>query len=74
VPSTVLLPTALLAELSRKTEPLFDLYESSYQFLFRTSEIQELYFYLFISFYLIILKQRLNYSKTRLPVTKTSAD
>jgi len=73
VPSFVLLPTALLAELSRRTEPVFEYFEISYQFLYRTSEIQELYFYLFILFYLIVLKQRLNKSKIRLPVPKTSA-
>lgn len=59
LPPLVCLPSALLAEASRLAERLLDLARPGAYFFYRASEVQELYFYLFLLFYLIVLRRRL---------------
>ncbi len=59
IPPLICLPAAILAELVALTERIPRAFESR-AFLFdRTSEVQELFFYLFVLFYLIALRRRL---------------
>ena len=59
LPPLLCLPVALVAELPRLYERLVSLFEGGAYIFHRGSEIQELYFYIFIVFYLIALRRRL---------------
>jgi hypothetical protein len=59
LPPLLCLPSALLAEVVRLSDRLAALLGDKPYLLTRPSEIQELYFYLFILFYLIVLRRRL---------------
>lgn len=59
LPPMVCLPSAALAEVIRLSERILDKTAPGTQLFYRASEIQELYFYLFILLYLIILRRRL---------------
>jgi hypothetical protein len=59
LPPLLCLPVAVLAEVSRLSERLADLTQSEPLLYARASEVQELFFYLFILFYMIVLNQRL---------------
>ncbi|WP_053005510.1 hypothetical protein [Kiloniella spongiae] len=58
VPTLVLLPTAIIAETTRMTERLFAALDVPFRFFQRTSEVQELFFALFVLYYLIIILKR----------------
>lgn len=68
VPTLVLMPTAIIAELSRRGEQFFEKLGVSSHLFPRSSEVQELFFALFILLYLILIKQRLNNADIRYPV------
>lgn len=59
LPPLLCLPSAVLAEVIRLTERARHLTGLSFDVYERPSEMQELYFYLFILFYLIVLHKRL---------------
>ena len=62
LPPLLCLPSAVIAEISRLPErigPALGLGNGPFP---RASEVQELYFYLFILFYVIVLKRRLRHS------------
>ncbi len=59
LPPLACLPVALLAEVSKLTDRLADFLGPAAHLFRRASEVQELYFYLFILLYLIILRRRL---------------
>ena len=59
LPPLVCLPVALIAEAIRNYDRLVIYLGGHSLLVHRTSEVQELYFYLFIVFYLIILRRRL---------------
>ncbi len=59
LPPLACLPVALLAEVSKLTDRLADVLGPAAHLFRRASEVQELYFYLFILLYLIILRRRL---------------
>ena len=59
LPPLACLPSALLAEASRLSERLLDLAQPGAYLFYRASEVQELYFYLFLLLYLIVLRRRL---------------
>ena len=59
LPPLVLLPTALLVEISRAPERLGELFVGHTLFFDRASEVQELYFAYFILLYVILLRRRL---------------
>ncbi|MGF1609432.1 MAG: hypothetical protein ACFCUQ_08555 [Kiloniellales bacterium] len=59
LPPLLCLPVAVLAEVIRLTERVPGLIGTQPILYERPSELQELYFYLFILFYLIVLRQRL---------------
>lgn len=63
LPPFLCLPSAVLAELARLPERLADHLEIQDQLFTRASEVQEFYFYLFVLFYLIVLRQRLTAPK-----------
>jgi len=66
VPPLLCLPSAMLAEISRLSERLADWTGGDAgMILVRPSEYQELYFYLFVVFYLIALGQRLRELQVR---------
>ncbi|WP_421780307.1 hypothetical protein [Kiloniella litopenaei] len=58
VPTLVLLPTAVIAETTRMTERLLAALDVPFRFFQRASEVQELFFALFVLFYLIIILKR----------------
>jgi hypothetical protein len=58
VPTLVLLPTAIIAETTRMTERLLAALDLPFRFFQRTSEVQELFFALFVLYYLIIILKR----------------
>ncbi len=60
VPTLVLLPTAIISEVARMTERLLGALDAPFRIFQRASEVQELFFALFILLYLIIFWQRLN--------------
>ncbi len=59
LPPMLCLPSALLAEITRLTERLPEAFGGSSAVFPRASEIQELFFYIFLLFYLIVLRQRI---------------
>lgn len=59
VPPLLCLPTAVLAEVTRLSERVADMLGGEDPIFARASEVQELYFYLFVLFYLIILRRRI---------------
>lgn len=59
LPPFLTLPSAVLAELSRATERVAEALGHSSILFQRASEVQEFYFFLFVLFYLIVLRQRL---------------
>lgn len=59
LPPLLCLPSALLAEFASTSERVLDVVAPGVILFNRTSEVQELYFYLFILFYLVGLRQRL---------------
>ena len=59
LPPLVLLPTALLVEISRAPERLGELFVGHSLFFDRASEVQEFYFTYFILLYAILLRRRL---------------
>jgi hypothetical protein len=59
LPPFVCLPSAVIAEFARMTERALDAFAPGAMLFSRASEVQELYFYLFILLYLIVLRQRL---------------
>jgi len=59
VPPLICLPAAVLAELTRFSERVADALGGENPIFARASEVQELYFYLFVLFYLIILRRRI---------------
>ena len=59
LPPLLCLPVALLAEITRATERMNEALGAMGNIFPRASEVQELYFYLFMLFYLIVLRQRL---------------
>jgi hypothetical protein len=59
LPPLACLPVALLAEVSKLTDRLADVLGPAAHLFRRASEVQELYFYLFILLYLIVLRRRL---------------
>lgn len=59
VPPLLCMPTAVLAELTRLSERITDMLGTENPLFARASEVQELYFYLFVLFYLIILRRRI---------------
>lgn len=59
IPPTLCLPSALLAEASRMAERALDLTGNGTYLFYRASEVQELYFYLFILLYMVVLRRRL---------------
>ncbi len=67
LPPLLCLPVALLAEITRATERLGEALGGTSIVFPRASEVQELYFYLFMLFYLIVLRQRLGAEKRRSP-------
>ncbi|WP_120498695.1 hypothetical protein [Kiloniella sp. EL199] len=58
VPTLVLMPTAIIAETTRMTERLLAALDVPFRFFQRASEVQELFFALFILYYLIIILKR----------------
>ena len=60
IPTLVLLPTAIIAEVARMTERTLGALDATFRVFQRASEVQELFFALFILLYLIIFWQRLN--------------
>ncbi len=64
LPPLLCLPVALLAEITRATERVGEALGGTSIVFPRASEVQELYFYLFILFYLIVLRQRLRVGGT----------
>ncbi|MFD2204084.1 hypothetical protein [Kiloniella antarctica] len=60
VPTLVLLPTAIISEIARMTERLLAALDAPFRIFQRASEVQELFFALFILLYLIVFWQRLN--------------
>ncbi len=59
LPPMVCLPSALIAEFAAVSERILNLFGVAGGVFYRTSEIQEMYFYLFILLYLIVLRRRL---------------
>jgi hypothetical protein len=59
LPPMICLPSAAVAEFARMVERGISFFGGSGYFFFRASEVQELYFYLFILLYLIIFRRRL---------------
>jgi hypothetical protein len=59
IPPLICLPSALLAELSRLSQRLLQLGDGEFRLFTRSSEVQELYFYLFVLLYLVVLRRRL---------------
>ncbi len=59
LPPMICLPSALIAEFARMSERALDAFADGVQLFHRASEVQELYFYLFILLYLIVLRRRL---------------
>ncbi len=59
LPPMVCLPSALIAEFAAVSERVLNLFGVAGGLFYRTSEIQEMYFYLFILLYLIVLRRRL---------------
>jgi len=70
IPTMVLMPTAIIVVLSRRSEQVFELLGSSFKLYPRAHEVQEFYYYFFILFYLIVIKQRLNKTKVIQPISK----
>ncbi|WP_085907190.1 hypothetical protein [Kiloniella majae] len=58
VPTLVLLPTAIIAETTRMTERLLAVLDVPFRVFQRASEVQELFFALFVLYYLIIILKR----------------
>ncbi len=67
IPTLVLLPTAIIGEIARMIERTLGALNASFRLFQRASEVQELFFALFILFYLIIFLQRLNNLNSPLP-------
>ncbi|MCZ4280791.1 hypothetical protein O4H49_08380 [Kiloniella laminariae] len=67
VPTFHLFPTALIAEITRMTERLLAAMDSSFRLFQRASEVQELFFALFVLFYLILFLRRLKELKRQVP-------
>lgn len=67
IPPLSLLPCALLAEIARMTERLLSALDWPFTLFQRASEVQELFFALFVLFYLLVLRKRLNGSPEQLP-------
>ncbi len=59
LPPMICLPSALIAEFARMSERVLGALADGVQLFHRASEVQELYFYLFILLYLIVLYRRL---------------
>ena len=59
LPPLVCLPSAVIAEFARMSERALDAFAQGAVLFSRASEVQELYFYLFILLYLIVLRQTL---------------
>ena len=59
LPPMICLPSALIAEFARMSERILNVFGSAAGLFYRASEVQETYFYLFILFYLIVLRRRL---------------
>ena len=59
VPPFACLPVAVLAELVRLTERMAEWVGSRAHLFLRASEVQELCFFLFVLFYLLVLRRRL---------------
>ncbi len=59
LPSMICLPSALIAEFAAVSERILNLFGVAGGVFYRTSEIQETYFYLFVLLYLIVLRRRL---------------
>jgi hypothetical protein len=59
LPPLVCLPSAVVAEFARMSERALDAFAQGAVLFTRASEVQELYFYLFILLYLIALRQSL---------------
>ena len=59
LPPMICLPSALIAEFARMSERVLGALADGVQLFNRASEVQELYFYLFILLYLIVLYRRL---------------
>jgi hypothetical protein len=65
LPPMICLPSALIAEFARMSERAINAFAGGVQLFYRASEVQELYFYLFILLYLIALRRRLLAARTR---------
>lgn len=74
IPTMVLLPTALIAEVTRRSDTLFRDLGYSFHLFPRPSEVQETFYVLFIMFYLIIFRQRLNNATHSFPITQNRKD
>ncbi len=59
LPPMICLPSALIAEIAAISKVIPNVFASVPLLFYRASEIQETYFYLFILFYLIVLRSRL---------------
>lgn len=59
LPPLLCLPAAVLAEFARFWGRVADFLGSTFHLFGRSSEVQELYFYLFVLLYLIVLRRRL---------------
>ena len=59
LPPMICLPSALIAEFAAMSERILNVFWGAAELPYRTSEVQETYFYLFILFYLIVLRRRL---------------
>lgn len=59
IPPLALLPSAVLAELARLPARLSGAFDRSWHLFQRGSEVQELYFYLFVLLYLVAMHRRL---------------
>jgi hypothetical protein len=64
LPPLICLPSALIAEFARMSERALGAFAGGAQLFHRASEVQELYFYLFILLYLIVLRRRLSVLRT----------
>ena len=60
LPPFLCLPSAVIAEAVRMSERALSVLAPGTTLFERASEVQELYFYLFILLYMIVLRQRLN--------------
>ena len=59
LPPMICLPSALIAEFAAMLERILNLFWGAAELPYRTSEVQETYFYLFILLYLVVLRRRL---------------